>query len=268
MRVTMIGSCFSGFLKNSFTALADSGNYPCVWPIEFETATVWQRVDAIVDIIHNNVPDRCVIEYYLDRGHWNIQSHSPSNFSEWFTREILAQGDKARELVLNRPDLLIFDSLTDWRHSLYRNKKYGWKCFMGKLHFDQPEVEEKFNAEFEFIELLPLSSVNSCIKTIMRYFQSKNSNLKTVYVHFPATPEYLEEKWIVRAKALQDMVFRLTQQLDPKVFLQLSIPAEKVIPITDASHQNYSWQIWNHFHDEAYDYCAKRILDWYSENGE
>ena len=43
-------------------------------------------------------------------------------------------------------------------------------------------------------------------------------------------------------------------------------PYEEVVkPITDPSHPNYSLQIWNHFHAEAYDYAANRILEWYTQ---
>jgi hypothetical protein len=111
VKITMIGSCFAGFLKEPLAALADSPDYAHIQPIEFQTHTVWQRVDAVVDIINDNIPDQHLIRYYIDKGHWGVQP--PEKNSEWFAREILAQNRNALQLVHDQPDLLIFDSLSD-----------------------------------------------------------------------------------------------------------------------------------------------------------
>jgi len=100
------------------------------------------------------------------------------------------------------------------------------------------------------------------LEIIIDYFKSKNSNLKTVYIHFPAMSAYLDDKWVERAEELKRKVSLLANEINGQDFYQLIIPQNKVIAITDPSHPNYSKDIWNHFSDEVYNYCAQSIVEW------
>ena len=267
-RVTLIGSCFSGFLKRPLQALAASHKYPAMGPLEFQTHTIWQRIDSIVDIINGNIPDRALVQFYLDNGHWELDrplgikiSHAIRD-SRWFANAILDENLKAIHLVNDTPDLLIFDSLSDWRHPLYRHRRHDWKCFLGKILFDRKDIEERFLKDFDFIKLLDLNDINRCIKSIMGFFKARNKDLKTVYIHFPATPGYLDYKWVARAEELQRTVALLKNEFDKSAFHQLIIPKDRVKPLTDPAHPNYSKDVWNHFYEEVYDYCAESIFEW------
>jgi hypothetical protein len=262
VKVTMIGSCFCGFLKKPLTELSVSQNYTGIAPLEFQTHTIWHRIDTIVDILDNKVLDDQLVKYFIEKGKWHSRGERNS---EWFAREIVSQNENARKIVNDVPDLLIFDSLPELRHSLYRHKKYGWKCFLGAICFEQSDIQERFDSEFEFIHLLDVEDIKRCIKAITHYFKSKNKNLKTVYIQFPATAGYIEDKWVARAEELKKAVKQLENELDKRQVYHLIFPEEMVKPITDPSHPNYSPQIWNHFHAEAYDYAANRILEWYTQ---
>ena len=238
-----------------------SDKYFSIGSIEFQTQTVWQRLDSIVDILNNKVPDHELVKGYIDNGHWD---NAVETCSEWFSRTILEQNNKALQIVNDNPDLLIIDSLSDWSHSLYKHKKYGWKCLLGEIVFTQQDIEDRFNAEFEFIGLLDIKDVKRYLTEIIGFFKAKNGNLKTVYVHFPVPVGYLEEKWSDRSEELIKTVAVLGGDLGQREFFQIVVPQDIVKPITDPSHPNYSPQVWNHFEDEVYEYCARRILEWYA----
>lgn len=258
----MIGSCFSGFLKKPLTELSVSQKYAGISPPEFLTHTIWHRIDTIADILDNKIMDVQLVKYFIHNGKWHSAT---AKDSEWFAREIVSQNENALNVAGDVPDLLIIDSLSDLRHSLYRHKKYGWKCFLGRIYFEQSDIQERFDSEFEFIYLLDLQDTKRYINAVMHFFKSRNKNLKTVYVHFPATTGYIEDKWVSRAEELKKAVQQVAHDLDEREFYNLILPEDVVKPITDPSHPNYSPQIWNHFHDEAYGYTVNRILEWYTE---
>src|SRR5512143_3233142 len=112
VNVTMIGSCFCGFLQEPLKRLVDSGKYPSIGSLNFQTATTWQRVDAVVDIIKNNIPDHRLVNRYIENGFWDTRSPLGLEIgqgirgSEWFARRILEENEKALQVANDRPDLL------------------------------------------------------------------------------------------------------------------------------------------------------------------
>lgn len=267
MNITMIGSCFCGFLKKPLAHL-NNLQYPEASELNFQTATIWQRIDAVSDILNNNIPDHGLIKYYIDNGYWEnkrplgIEVEQEIRDSKWFANRILEENRKALNLVNDTPDLLIFDSLSDWRHPLYRHRIKEWKCFLGKIHFSQEEIARRFNAEFEFIQLLDLKDINPHLKGIISYYKSRNNNLRTIYIHFPALAGYLEKKWVVRAEQLNEEVALLQKELGKDDFYQMIIPQNIVKPLTDPSNPYYSKDVWSHFHEDVYEFCSNKILNW------
>lgn len=266
VNVTFIGSCFGGFLQEQFSRKAATGS--CAHGFNFQTSTMWQRVDAVVDIINGNIPDHDLVNFYIQNGYWEsnsplgIEVKHPITTSEWFARAILNENIKAEGIVNDTPDLLVFDSLSDWRHPLYRHRRGNWKCFLGRILFKDEKIAERFNNDFEFVQLLDVRDINCCLKTVIGFFKRKNPGLKAAYIHFPAMPDYLENKWVKRAAELESEVAHLKNELGEKRFYQLIIPRDMVRPITDPAHPHYSKDIWNHFEAEVYEYCADSILEW------
>jgi hypothetical protein len=259
VRVTIVGSCFGSFLRRALDDLTGpgAGRFPAY--LKYRTHTVWQRVDAVVDLLEGRVPDHALVRHYIAHGRWEA---GDPRYARWFAREILREGRKAVRVGGDRPDLLIFDSLSDWMHRLYRHRQEGWKCFLGRIRFDQPDVAAQFAGDFEFIELLEPGEAARCMLRIVDYFRARNANLRTVYIHFPAPAGHLAQRWLDRDLALREAVARAGDRLGPRDFLQVVVPPEKVRPITDPAHPDYSPQVWNHFHAEAYEHCARRILEW------
>ncbi len=261
MKITAIGSCFSGFIKKPIVERFSNSGFG---QVEFLTNTMWQRVDSIVDILSGNVPDYELIKFYIENGFWErkkplgIEVNHGIKDSKWFATRILEENGKAAKIVNDLPDILLFDSLSDWRHPLYKNRKNPWKCFLGKINFRDRRIQDRFEREFEFIRLLDLEDLNRCINSVEGYFRERNERLMTFYIHFPALTSYLEEKWILRAHDMVEQVSKLKGE--NKNFYQIVIPEEKVKPITDMFHPNYSVEIWNHFYDEVYEYCADFII--------
>jgi hypothetical protein len=259
-RVTIIGSCFSAFLKKSLDHLTAPGAWRLLKPLKYQTHTTWQRVDSIVDILNGRVPDHALVKHYISHGHW--ESADPQ-YARWFARTVLTESRKAVGVVRDHPDLLIFDSLSDWMHRLYRHRRDGWKCFLGRIRFDRQDVAKRFAEDFEFIELLDTREAGRCLQEIVGFFRARNAGLRTVYIHFPVPAGYLAQRWADRDRELQEAVARAGSPFGSRDFLQVVIPSDKVRPITDPTHPNYSPQVWNHFHGEAYEFCARRILEWY-----
>jgi hypothetical protein len=266
INVTMIGSCFCGYLKEPLCAAAAAAGSSCT----FGATTVWQRIDSVADILTGNIPDHELIRHYIDRGHWDrkqplgLEVQQEIQDGGWFANAILEYNRRALRLGGDSPDLLIFDSLSDWRHPLYRHRQSDWKCFLGKIHFEDEHVGERFERDFEFIRLLDLRNINPAISDVIAYFRRKSPRLKAVYIHFPAMKGYLEEKWIHRAEELKAEVLLLNRSYRPDEFKQLIVPDDIVRPILDPTDPHYSRNIWNHFQPQVYQYCAREIWNWYS----
>ncbi|SDP58498.1 hypothetical protein [Desulforhopalus singaporensis] len=255
IKVTIIGSCLSNFVVTDYLA-------NCLDNTEIVrlTSALQLRSDIVLEIIENDSFDYDLVNSFLSCGQWG-GCKEKQDYAKWFSSFVMDKVDNCRNIAMDIPDLLIMDSLCDIRHSLYAHKEKGWKAFFGNIQFKDPEVSRQFNEKFQYIGLLDPQTQLDNIVRIYNFFRKKSPKVILCYMHFPMHPNYLDSKWIQRSlefKALFDEYSKGGKIAQCEI---ISLPEDRIKPVTDPDDPNYSPQIWNHFYPEVYQFFSEKISD-------
>jgi len=262
INLTLMGSCLTNFVVKHYLA-----EYAKDMGINFKvlTSVLQQRSDAIVDMLNGVAPDVETVEHYLsksvDNGKDVMINGVKTNYSKWFAKQLFEKINGSISVNKDSPDLIIFDTLCDVRHNLYRSKEFGWKVLMGKLNFSDKNIEYDFTKNFEFIGLITPEETISNLEKIFNFFNKINHKLKLIVICFPFDHRYVESRWVDRGDRLKIGANELKNKLPPDSIHIIEFPVNKIKPVEDPSHPNYSPEIWNHFLSSTYKYCSSRIID-------
>jgi len=260
VNITSLGSCFSGFVVQRLLLRPGLNFAPRL------NSVLHARSDVAVDLIKGIRPDIKLVESYLKQGNWGNNNEKVQvkgkeiTFAEFLTNEILSRYEHGQEFAADTPDLVIVDSLHELITNAYNHREGGWKVIFGHITFEDKEIKDKFNRDFEYIGDLEAHETCENVLKVYEHFSSRNRNVKIVFMHFPLLPEYAPKKLFERDLKLRPFINELSGKIPKNRFSQIEIPVSQIVPLLDKTYPNYSFQVWNHFYEDTYDYFADAIL--------
>lgn len=252
--ITIVGSCLSNFVVSSYLA----PHLPSDKKIRRLTSALQLRSDIVLELLEQKGMDINLVERFLQVGKWgkNTDQHE---YAHWFSSFVRNKCEESQNIGLDAPDLLVMDSLCDIRHSLYQHRNKGWRAFFGNIQFSDADIEQSFRRQFQHIGLLSAEEQLHNVVSLVTYFKNRNKKLRTVYMHFPLNPEYVDDRWIARSSTFELVFNDFLMKSDRNDILSISLPDDLNNPVTEPDHPNYSPQVWNHFYPETYDYFAEHL---------
>lgn len=252
LEITAVGSCLCLFVNKQLKMRM---------PV-FINSHLWARSDSACDYMEGRTADPNLIGHYLSRGVWNhpkvaIIGGKEVSYARYYADSILGRYIAGAEFLKCRPDVLLMDSYFD-QYTTYYQHKNGWRAFFGRIGFENKEIEEEFNQIFTYIGRIDAAETVKNVQKLSTHFLTRSPKIKIFYMHFPLLPGYLPEKVYRQDEMIRKEIAGIAPEI-PNFFI-LDIPISKVVPLTDASHPNYSVEIWNHFYPEVYDFFADRII--------
>ena len=149
LEVSLLGSCLTNFVVNHHLVHEARENN---LSIKIVSQVLQQRSDVIVDLLNGIKPDVELIKYYLTQGDWDSREISVNGkkikYAKWFTNHLVQKIKGANKINVST-GIIVIDSLSDIRHSVYRHR-HGWKTMLGKIKFKDQSISRQFNEDFEF----------------------------------------------------------------------------------------------------------------------
>lgn len=256
VKITTIGSCLSNFVVSDYL----EQKFQPQKSIVRLSSSLQLRTDIVLNLLQRNKFDIELVEKFLGAGSWGKDAQK-EEYAQWFSTFIKSKIDESQSLPNDEPDLVVMDSLCDIRHSLYEHRKSRWPVFFGNIQFNSEEDRKHFDSQFKFIGLLSPEEQIQNVKQIYDFFRAKKRKVVFVYMRFPLSEKYLEDKWLERDQVFSEKFKKDISHWGDGVFHYIEVPPGLINPVADPTHPNYSPQVWNHFYPPTYEFFAESIAN-------
>lgn len=277
-----IGSCLPTFIQKHFVRLSKSLGMDIAFPLSGtelalnyckthgiastcrDTGSVQLRNDVTLDIINGLVPDYAVYLDYLRQGKWQnkfqvwekMKGEYNCEYYEFFYAFLKVKYDMAAELSRHAPDILIVDSHDDMMTTTYRHRARRWNGFFGNIQFDDPSVDERFRAEFEFHRPCTAGESVAAMAGLYEHFKSRNPSLKLVYIHFPMLRQHAPK--VIIERFLEFDTSAIADRIPAEDLIEITVPDNAAIPVANPESGITDWE---HFEDDTYRYIAMKAAN-------